>query len=123
MFASLKTKVVFLGFCLLASWVFNDAKYGLILAQENRIDYKLVKEINFDKPVNKVIFATAEKNGKEFLYPKTIVFKDEVQFRDEEGKVVASVPVDGEVHTSKQGKFIGIEKSVIPKEVQQKVSR
>jgi hypothetical protein len=116
----LKTKRIFLVFCLFASLVANDLKFGSIFAQESGIDYKLAKEINFDKPVSKVIFATAEKDGKEFLYPKTIVFNDEVQFWDKEGKVVASVPVDGEVHTSKQGKFIGIEKSVIPKEVQEK---
>lgn len=120
MFGSLKTKVGFLAFCLLTSLVLNHVKDGSILAQENKIDYKLVKEINFDKPVSKVIFATAEKDGKEFLYPRTIVFKDEVQFWDEEGKVVATVPVDGEVHTSKQGKFIGIDKRVIPTELQEK---
>lgn len=120
MFSFLKTRVVFLGFCLLTFGVFNVAKYGSSLAEENKIDYKVAKEINFDKPVTKVIFATAEKDSKEFLYPKTIVFKDEVQFLDEQGKVVASVPVDGEVHTSKQGKFIGIEKLVIPPELQEK---
>ncbi len=120
MFGSLKTKVVFLAFSLLASLVLNDVKYESSLAEENKIDYKLAKEINFDKAVSKVIFATAEKDGKEFLYPKTIVFKDEVQFWDQEGKVVASVPVDGRVHASKQGKFIGITKSVIPPEVQEK---
>jgi len=119
-FGSLETKVVFLAFCLLVSLTLNDVKSGSILAEENKIDYKLAKEINFDKPVSKVIFATAEKDGKEFLYPKTIVFKDEVQFRDEEGNIAASVPVDGRVHTSKQGKFIGIEKSVIPPEAQEK---
>lgn len=116
----LKINIVCVSFCLLASLVLNDVKYGSILAQDNKVDYKLAKEINFDKPVTKVLFATAEKDGKEFLYPKTIIFKDEVQFWDEDGRVVASVPVDGQVHTSKQGRFIGIEKSVIPKEVQEK---
>jgi len=75
-----------------------------------KVEFKLVKEWKFEKEIKDVAFGEDE-NGK--LYPKIIVFEDEVKFYDEEGEVSQMKLSKGAaVVFSSNGKYIGIDRIV-----------
>jgi len=72
-----------------------------------KIDYKLVWEKEFKKEIQDVRFGETE-DGK--LYPKIVVFEDEVRFYDDEGNLTVKVPYKGgDIIFSRRANYIGIQ--------------
>ncbi len=99
--------------------------FGQGLQPSEKTEYRLSKEMRYDKPVGRVVFGTARTDREAVFYPKVVVVRkglldQEVEFRDVDRSLVARIPVDenGLVHISKHGRFIGIEKLAIPPEIE-----
>lgn len=74
---------------------------------KQEVDFNLVWEKEFDKKIEEVAFGESE-DGK--LYPKIVVFEDEVRFYDKESKLIISIPCEksSEVVLSKKANYLGI---------------
>ncbi len=69
-------------------------------------EYKIVEEIKFEKEIKDVRFGETE-DGR--MYPKIVVFEDEVKFYDEKGNLTVKVPCQGgDVIFSKESNYVGI---------------
>jgi Tol biopolymer transport system component len=66
----------------------------LILGQkQNSIKWKLSREVKLDHLITDACFDTYRKDGKEVLFPKILVYKDEVKCYDENFKEKGRVPL------------------------------
>ena len=56
-----------------------------------KITWEVSQEKTFDKKVQDVTFGVFEKDWEEHIYPKIVVFEDEIRFYNERGKVIKSI--------------------------------
>jgi len=82
-------KRVFTVLCL-ASLYFIDAN-GTTPAKvlKNEVKFQKVQEKTYNKPIRDIAFDKAIVDGEEQVYPKIVVFDDEVQFLNGKGEIVA----------------------------------
>lgn len=68
----------------------------LVKASEKEVTFEKVQEEKYDKFIVDLAFGTVVKDGEECVYPKVIVFEDEVEFLDEEGQTISRESLVGE---------------------------
>lgn len=74
---------------------------------QEKMEFKLIQEKEFDKEIKDVAWGETE-DGR--LYPKIIVFEDEVRFYDEEGSLLATQSKGKytRIRLSARGNYVGI---------------
>lgn len=83
-------------------------EFSNITGAEEKVDFKLVKEWKFDKEIKDAAFGETEDGS---LYPKIIVFEDEIRFYDEKGEIIKKLdlhPKYSKVIFSRKINYIGI---------------
>jgi len=75
--------------CLLSLFLIdvNSSTPGKMLKKE--VNFQKVQEKTYDKLIKNIAFDKAIIDGKVQVYPKVMVFGDEVQFLDENGEIVS----------------------------------
>jgi hypothetical protein len=55
---------------------------------KKQVEFQKVQEKTYDKPIKDIAYDKAIMDGVERVYPKIVIFEDEVQFLNEKGEIV-----------------------------------
>jgi len=104
----LLSKRAWLIISLLGLFLAGMRGYGLVNASEKEVTFEKVQEQTYEDFIRAIAFGSVVKEDEVQIYPKVIVFQDEVQFLDENGEIISRKSLV--VNKPKEvGKYFGIE--------------